>query len=192
MLGSVVLQRILLAFLGTFGITYSLSICCYFDRGTEPKQLAMSAALGITLGVFPIYGITVFLCGLAVAILGGKCHAPTLMLGNLLATPLEFSMMVPFLRVGETLVGAESYVLSKDALWQALTGKASSALLLAIAHALLGWLVAGPFLFLALYIVLLPIMRWAQQQFGGQDRPAPERVVLLNEEVLLGKKEIGE
>ena len=101
-------------------------------------------------------------------------------------------MMVPFLRVGETLVGAESYVLSKDALWQALTGKASSALLLAIAHALLGWLVAGPFLFLALYIVLLPIMRWAQQQFGGQDRPAPERVVLLNEEVLLGKKEIGE
>jgi hypothetical protein len=152
----------------------------------------MSAALGITLGVFPIYGITVFLCGLAVAILGGKCHAPTLMLGNLLATPLEFSMMVPFLRVGETLVGADPYVLSKDALWQALTGKASTALLLAIAHALLGWLVAGPVLFLALYVVLLPIMRWAQQQFGGQDRPAPERVVLLNEEVLLGKKEIGE
>jgi hypothetical protein len=29
-----------------------------FLRGAEPKQLAFSAALGITLGVFPICGIS--------------------------------------------------------------------------------------------------------------------------------------
>lgn len=30
-----------------------------FFRGAEPKQLAFSAALGITLGVFPICGMLV-------------------------------------------------------------------------------------------------------------------------------------
>lgn len=160
-----------------------------FRRGTEPKQLAFSAALGFTLGVFPIYGVTALLCGVAMAILGTKCNGPTLILANLLATPFEFSLMIPFLRVGETLVGASPFALTKDALWQAITGKASGDLLFAIGHALLGWLVTGPFLCLALYSVLLPLTRWSQQRFGGQDRVPSERVVLLNEEVLLGKKD---
>lgn len=150
----------------------------------------MSAALGITLGVFPIYGVTVFLCGLAVAILGSKCHAPTLMLGNLLATPLEFSLMIPFLRVGEGIVRSSPFELTKDSLWQALSGKASSRLVFAILHAILGWLVASPLLFLALYVVLLPITRWSHQRLGGEDRLPSDRVVLLNEEVLLGTKEV--
>jgi uncharacterized protein (DUF2062 family) len=58
-------------------------------RGTEPKQLALSGALGLTLGVFPICGVTVFLCAAAVAILGGKCNAATVMLANFVATPIE-------------------------------------------------------------------------------------------------------
>ncbi|KAH9331420.1 hypothetical protein KI387_003528, partial [Taxus chinensis] len=46
-------------------------------RGVEPKQLALSAALGLTLGVFPICGVTVLLCGIAAAVLGSTVHAPT-------------------------------------------------------------------------------------------------------------------
>lgn len=34
-------------------------------------------------------GVTVFLCGLAIAILGSHCHAPTVMLTNFVATPIE-------------------------------------------------------------------------------------------------------
>jgi len=161
-------------------------------RGTEPKQLAFSVALGFTLGVFPIYGITALLCGVAMAILGSRCNGPTLILANLLATPFELGLMIPFLRVGETLVGASPFPLTKDALWQAITGKASGDLLFAIGHAILGWLFVGPFLCLALYFILLPVIRWSQQRFGGQDRVPSERVVLLNEEVLLGKKDLGE
>ncbi|KAG0584668.1 hypothetical protein KC19_3G226600 [Ceratodon purpureus] len=162
------------------------------QRGTEPKQLAFSAALGFTLGVFPIYGVTALLCGVAIAALGNKINGPTLILANLLATPFEFSLMIPFLRIGETLVGASSFPLTKDALWQAISGKASGELLHAIGHALLGWLVAGPFLCVALYFTLVPVIKWSQQQLGGQDRVPSERVVLLNEEVLLGKKDLGE
>jgi hypothetical protein len=162
------------------------------SRGTEPKQLAFSAALGFTLGVFPIYGVTALLCGVAMAVLGTKCNGPTLILANLLATPFEFSLMIPFLRVGETLVGASAFPLTKDALWQALSGKASGDLFRAIGHAIFGWSVAGPFLCVLLYFALLPLIRWSQQKLGGQERVPSERVVLLNEEVLLGKKDLGE
>ncbi|MQM04545.1 hypothetical protein Taro_037342 [Colocasia esculenta] len=58
-------------------------------RGAEPKQLAFSTALGITLGVFPICGVTVFLCGMAIALLRNHCHAPSVMLANFVATPIE-------------------------------------------------------------------------------------------------------
>lgn len=139
-------------------------------RGVEPKQLALSAALGVTLGVFPICGVTVVMCGIAVAVLGARCNGPTMMLANFFATPLQMSLMVPFLRVGERIVGASPFALSKDALWQALTGRASGELLSAIAHGVLGWVVSTPFLFTAFYLLLLPTTQWAQRRFGGRDQ----------------------
>uniref|UniRef100_A0A2N9EBQ2 DUF2062 domain-containing protein n=1 Tax=Fagus sylvatica TaxID=28930 RepID=A0A2N9EBQ2_FAGSY len=94
-------------------------------RGAEPKQLAFSAALGITLGVFPICGVTVFLSGMAIALLGSRCHAPSLMLSNFIATPIELSLLVPFLRFGEVLSGGPHFPLTSDALKKVLTGQAS-------------------------------------------------------------------
>lgn len=58
-------------------------------RGAEPKQLALSSAVGITLGIFPICGTTVILCGIAAALLGSNIHTPTLMLANFVAMPIE-------------------------------------------------------------------------------------------------------
>jgi len=34
-------------------------------------------------------GVTVLLCGLAIALLGSLCHAPTVLLANFIATPIE-------------------------------------------------------------------------------------------------------
>nr|KJB59590.1 hypothetical protein B456_009G262300 [Gossypium raimondii] len=104
-------------------------------KGAEPKQLAFSSALGITLGIFPICGVTVLLCGMAIALLGSHCHPPTVMLVNFLATPIELSLVVPFLRFGEALSGGPHFPLTSDALKKVLTGQASSELLFSIAHA---------------------------------------------------------
>ncbi|KAF2290876.1 hypothetical protein GH714_016075 [Hevea brasiliensis] len=104
------------------------------SRGMEPKQLAFSAALGITLGIFPICGVTVLLCGIAIALLGSLCHAPTVMLANFVATPIELSLVVPFLRFGEVISGGPHFPLTSDALKKVLTGQASHEVLLSIAH----------------------------------------------------------
>lgn len=40
----------------------------------------------------PLIGVTVFLCGMAIALLRSSCHAPTVMLANFIATPIEFRL----------------------------------------------------------------------------------------------------
>ncbi|KAL8144473.1 hypothetical protein V2J09_017505 [Rumex salicifolius] len=136
-------------------------------RGTEPKQLAFSAALGLTLGIFPICGVTVFLCGLAIALLGSHCHSPTVLLANFVATPIELSLVVPFLRLGEAVCGGPHFPLTSDAFKQVLTGQASRAVLLSIVHALVGWLIIAPFVLGLLYVPLVPCFKFLVQKFGS-------------------------
>ncbi|TXG53405.1 hypothetical protein EZV62_022574 [Acer yangbiense] len=137
------------------------------QRGTEPKELAFSTALGFTLGLFPICGVPVFLCGMAIAVLKSNCHAASMMLANFVSTPVELSLVVPFLRFGETITGGSHFPLTSDALKKVLTGQASQEILISIGHALLGWLVAAPFIFAALYILLLPVFKILVVKFNS-------------------------
>ncbi|ESQ33434.1 hypothetical protein EUTSA_v10008879mg [Eutrema salsugineum] len=136
-------------------------------RGAEPKQLAFSAAIGITMGVFPICGVTVLLCGVAIASLGSLCHAPTVMLFNFIATPIELSLVVPFLRLGEKLTGGAHFPLTSDALKKVFTGQASREVFFSIGNALLGWLIATPFVVVGLYILFLPCFTILVRKFGS-------------------------
>ncbi|KAI3717669.1 hypothetical protein L1987_69430 [Smallanthus sonchifolius] len=126
------------------------------SRGAEPKQLAFSAALGITLGLFPIVGVPFFFCVLAIALLGTSINAPTVMLANFVITPVELSLIIVFLRFGEFLTGGSHFPLTSDALKRVLTGKASMEIVLSIVHALLGWLVMAPFILGLAYVILVP------------------------------------
>ncbi|CAM8995865.1 hypothetical protein QQ045_007603 [Rhodiola kirilowii] len=137
------------------------------QRGAEPNQLAFSTALGFTLGVFPICGVTVFLCGIAIALLGTLCHAPSMMLANFVATPVELSLVVPFLRFGEFITGGPHFPLTTDALKRVLTGHASYEVLQSIINALLGWLVAAPFIVGGLYVLLLPCFKALVRKFNS-------------------------
>ncbi|KAK4781979.1 hypothetical protein SAY86_016081 [Trapa natans] len=142
-------------------------------RGAEPRQLAFSSALGITLGVFPICGVTVFLCGMAIALLGNLCHSPSVMLFNFIATPIELSLIVPFLRFGEAISGGPHFPLTSDALKRVLTGQASREVLLSILHAIIGWAVAAPFIVATLYMIFLPCFKLLISKFSTQP-PSPK------------------
>lgn len=136
-------------------------------RGAEPKQLAFSAALGVTIGIFPICGTTVILGAVVVAMLGSRCNAVTLMVLNLAATPIELSLIVPFLRLGEAVTGSGHFPLTADALKNVLTGHASKDVLMSIVHAMLGWLIAAPIVLVVLYAVSFPCFKILVNRFGG-------------------------
>ncbi|KAJ3691672.1 hypothetical protein LUZ61_020836 [Rhynchospora tenuis] len=140
-------------------------------KGAEPRQLALSTAVGTALGVFPIFGLTVFLCGVAIALLRERCHAPTIMLTNFVVTPIELSLVIPFLRLGESISGGPHFPLTKDALKLVATGEASSEVLVAVLHALVGWLVASPFMFGTTYVISLPCFKFLVQKFKPPASP---------------------
>ncbi|BBN04333.1 hypothetical protein MPTK1_3g03740 [Marchantia polymorpha subsp. ruderalis] len=152
-------------------------------RGADAKTLAFSGAMGITLGIFPIYGVTAVLCACAVGLLGPRCNAPTMLLANLIATPLELSLVIPFLRLGEWVVGGKRLLLSKNALWEALTGKASWEVLLGLWHALVGWSVAAPFVIAALYFALLPVVKFSIQRYGIVVVPSSSLTPLMKDSI---------
>lgn len=143
-------------------------------RGAEPKQLALSSAVGITLGIFPICGTTVILCGIAAALLGSNIHTPTLMLANFVAMPIELSLVVPFLRLGEVITGGDHFALTSDALRMVITGQASRDVLLSVSHVMLGWLVAAPFILVVLYFVFIPCFKFLVHKFSSQP-PSPKK-----------------
>nr|CAD1842156.1 unnamed protein product [Ananas comosus var. bracteatus] len=77
------------------------------------------------------------------------------MLANFVATPIELSLVIPFLRLGEFISGGPHFPLTSDALKKVITGKASREILLSILHALLGWFIAVPFILALLCSVCL-------------------------------------
>eukprot|EP00249_Psilotum_nudum_P018196 c26685_g1_i2 orf=735-1457(+) len=147
-------------------------------REVEPKLLSLSAALGLTLGVFPVCGITLFLCALAAALLRSACSVPTLMLANFIATPLELGLIVPFLRVGELVTGGRHFLLSSilsyEGIWKAITGHASHAVIFGFMHAVIGWMIVAPFLLAILYIIFLPAFRFLIIKFGADPLQGPQ------------------
>ncbi len=113
--------------------------------GLSAESAALILALGLTLGMFPIYGLPTLLCALASLILG--VNFPAVQLVNQLATPLQLAMLVPFVRLGARLVGSPHA-------GNFFTGLGASAL-----QGIAGWFSAGVPLGVILYFALLWILR---------------------------------
>ncbi|MGH8540976.1 MAG: DUF2062 domain-containing protein [Stenotrophobium sp.] len=70
-------------------------------QGITPEKIALTLALGAVLGVFPILGSTMILCGLAGWRL--KLNQPIIQVINYFVYPLQLILLLPFYRAGEAL-----------------------------------------------------------------------------------------
>ncbi|HEX4546140.1 MAG TPA: DUF2062 domain-containing protein, partial [Candidatus Acidoferrum sp.] len=73
-------------------------------QGVTPEKMALSIALGATLGVFPAIGLTTALC--AIAALVFRLNFPAIQLVNYFMYPAQIALLVPFFRLGEKLFRA--------------------------------------------------------------------------------------
>jgi len=129
-------------------------------RGTTPEKMALSIALGITLGVTPVLGLTSALCFMAAVLLG--LNSVAIQLVNYLVYPLQIVLLVPFIRIGEWLFAAKPMKLSaaqiltliRQNVWSAI-----STLWGVTMHAMVAWLVLGSLASLLLYVLLVPALR---------------------------------
>ncbi|VAH23783.1 hypothetical protein VPH35_011892 [Triticum aestivum] len=91
------------------------------------------------------------------------------------------SLIIPFLRLGEIVTGGEHFPLTSDAFKMVLTGHASKDVLLSIFHAILGWIVAAPFVMAGLYTLSVPCFKYLVGRFGviPSSPRTPMKAVLL-------------
>jgi hypothetical protein len=142
-------------------------------EGLTPETLALSLALGGTLGLFPVVGATTALCVAAGVAL--RLNHPALQLANFAVYPLQLPLVLAFVRLGERIVGASPIPFSVERLlivfredplgflgrfgWTGL-------------HGVLGWLSVAPLFGAALYAGLVPVLRHAARLAAPAGEPA--------------------
>jgi uncharacterized protein (DUF2062 family) len=128
-------------------------------QGVTPEKIALSLAFGVGIGIFPVLGISTVLCTVVAIVL--RLNLPAIQLVNYLASPLQLALIIPFVRVGEHLLGLRAQPLSVSEGFRVLAAGVIHAIVVlwdALVHAALGWLVTGPVLIFALYRVFRPIL----------------------------------
>jgi hypothetical protein len=84
----------------------------FLRQGITPRKLALTCALGVVLGLFPVFGTTTLLC-LGAAIVW-RLNIPLIQLVNYVTAPIQLLMIVPFIKMGATLFGYQSFSYNGD------------------------------------------------------------------------------
>jgi uncharacterized protein (DUF2062 family) len=71
-------------------------------QGITPEKIALSLALGVGLGIFPVLGVATIVC--TVLALALRLSLPTIQIANYAASPVQLLLIIPFVRVGEHLL----------------------------------------------------------------------------------------
>ena len=125
-------------------------------QGMSPKRIAVCIVAGVALSIFPIIGVPTLACGVVALVF--RLNLPLIQAVNYAFAPLQWLCIVPFLRLGEWVTGAEPLPLRPAEITAALREDAPAFLAEfsgAIVHATVGWLLVVPPLFVILYRVAL-------------------------------------
>lgn len=129
-------------------------------QGMSPEKIALTVALGVSLGVTPVIGSTTMLCTLAAIAL--RLNLPAILLVNGVVYPLQLMMVVPFLRAGAWLFRVEGPKLTIVEIFHLIrvdTRHAIATLWTATMHALMVWMVAGCIVSTLVYLILAAMLR---------------------------------
>jgi len=129
-------------------------------QGVSPEALATAVATGAALGLLPFLGTTTAACALAGRL--ARLNHLALQLTNYLLAPVQLLLIIPFVRLGERLTGAEPVVIDLATVARVFTespGLFFERFGLAGLHAALAWLVVVPALAWLLRRLLLPAFR---------------------------------
>jgi uncharacterized protein (DUF2062 family) len=131
-------------------------------QGLAPRELALCMALGAGIGLFPVLGVST--PALTVLALWLRLNLPAIQLISYLMSPLQLVLIIPFVRLGETIVGAEPQPLTIEAGLELIANGVLEAIITlwdAILHAAIGWVLIGPVFIYVIYRLLIPVLERA-------------------------------
>jgi uncharacterized protein (DUF2062 family) len=130
----------------------------FLKQGLSPKKLALCVAFGVSLGIFPVIGITTILC--TIAALSFRLNMPAIQLVNYFVSPLQLIFFIPFIRLGEYLFNVKALSLDVFQIISMIGTDvvgAINALWWTTMHAIVAWFLIGPAVAIILYFLLVPI-----------------------------------
>jgi uncharacterized protein (DUF2062 family) len=137
-----------------------LPIIALLRQGITPEKIALSIALGATIGVFPVLGSTTLLCAAAALIL--RLNLPAIQLVNYLMYPLQLILFVPFLDAGSRIMRTVPIALSTKQVFGMIESdpwRLIKILWSATLGAMTIWVVLSPLVIGIIYVVLAPLLR---------------------------------
>ena len=127
-------------------------IIARLKQGVTPEKIALSLALGIVLGVFPVLGATTLLCALAALLF--KLNLPAIQIVNYMVYPLQLAFLIPFYKAGEWLFNAEPLPISLQEILAMIETDVWGAILFlwdTTVHAIVAWLLMSSIMTPMLY-----------------------------------------
>jgi uncharacterized protein (DUF2062 family) len=129
-------------------------------QGITPEKIALTVAMGLTLGLFPVLGSTTLLCFLAGLML--KLNQPIIQLVNYVVYPLQVAGIYFFIRIGEWLTRTPPLQFSIAGLirqFRAAPLPFFQQFGMTALRGVLAWTLMAPFAAAAIYFILLPVLR---------------------------------
>ncbi len=129
-------------------------------QGATPEAVSAAVVVAFALAIIPIIGATTVLCLLAGRLF--RLNHVVMQVVNHASYPLQLLLLVPFVRLGETLTGADPIALSPTALIDEFNrsfGGFVAQFWTAYLHGLLGWTLTVPLLCWALHLLLRRVFR---------------------------------
>lgn len=118
-------------------------IAGWLRQGISPQKLALTLALGFAIGCIPVLGLPTLVCAVLALVL--RLNLPAIQAANYVAMPLQLVLIVPFVRLGESLFAATGGRLAPAGPLRAQPFSLLAHFGALAGHALLAWLlVAGP------------------------------------------------
>ena len=136
------------------------SVKSMLKEGRSPRQITLCIALGVSLGIFPVLGMTTLLCTIAAFAL--RVNLPAIQAINFIVYPLQIILLAPFYGLGSwlfqqqkgQLIGEDLIKLFANDFWGSMASLWDLTL-----YAVISWLIVSPFLILLLYCLIKPIIQ---------------------------------
>lgn len=129
-------------------------------QGLTPEKMAASVALGAGIAVLPILGITTILCVFLAWAFG--LNQAAVQVANYAAYPLQFILLIPFIRMGEWLFRAPRLPLDSSQIVNLVKADIWGAVGLlwqSTWHGVVAWALVVPLAAVILGFCLVPIFR---------------------------------
>jgi uncharacterized protein (DUF2062 family) len=124
-------------------------------QGATPEAVSAAVSVSLALAIVPFIGLTTLLCLIAGRLF--RLNHVVMQVVNHTAFPLQILLIVPFVRLGETMTGAHHFALTPTAIVDEFNRSIPDFLekfWLTGLHGLLGWAITVPLACWLLHLIL--------------------------------------